>query len=71
MTKHETILTIHLQQGAKKTEIDGIHDDHIKIKVNSLPVDEKANSALICKNKLLLCLSPIATAQIFLEQRLI
>ena len=47
MTKHETILTIYLQPGAKKPEITGIHDGHIKIKVNSPPVDGKANNALI------------------------
>jgi len=44
---HETILTIYLQPGAKKPEIAGIHDGHIKIKVNSPPADGRANNALI------------------------
>ena len=45
--KNETIFTIYLQPGAKKSEVCGTHDGHIKIKVNSLPVDGKANAALI------------------------
>lgn len=47
MTKHNCILTIYLQPSAKKSEIVGLHDGHIKIKVNSPPIDGKANEALI------------------------
>lgn len=36
-----------MQPGAKKSEVSGMHDGHIKIKVNSPPVDGKANDALI------------------------
>ena len=47
LTKNEIILTIYLQPGAKKSEICGMHDSNIKIKVNSPPIDGKANEALI------------------------
>ena len=47
MSKNGIILSIYLQPGAKKSEVSGIHDGHIKIKVNSPPVDGKANEALI------------------------
>lgn len=43
----QTILTIYLQPGAKKSEVAGFHNGNIKIKVNSPPVDGKANEALI------------------------
>ncbi|PIZ04072.1 MAG: YggU family protein [Gammaproteobacteria bacterium CG_4_10_14_0_8_um_filter_38_16] len=43
----QTLITIYLQPGAKKSEVSGIHGGHIKIKVNSPPVDGKANEALI------------------------
>ena len=47
MSKKEIILDIYLQPGAKKSELSGVHDGHIKIKVNSPPIDGKANEALI------------------------
>lgn len=40
-------LTLHIQPGAKKTEIAGIHGDALKIRLNAPPVDGKANVALI------------------------
>ena len=40
-------LKIYLQPGAKKSEICGMHGDFIKIKVQSPPVDGKANEALV------------------------
>ena len=45
--KTEFILTVYLQPGAKKSEIVGLHDGNIKIKVKAPPVDGKANAALI------------------------
>lgn len=45
--KSEFVFTIYLQPGAKKSGVIGTHDGHIKIKVNSPPVDGKANEALI------------------------
>ena len=45
--KTEFILTVYLQPGAKKSEIVGLHDGNIKIKVKAPPVDGKSNAALI------------------------
>ena len=44
---NQLLITVYLQPGSKKTEVSGMHDGHIKIKVNSPPVDGKANEALI------------------------
>ena len=42
-----TTLTLHIQPGAKKTEIAGPHGDALKIRLAAPPVDGKANTALI------------------------
>ncbi|MFN6961920.1 MAG: DUF167 domain-containing protein [Rhodocyclaceae bacterium] len=41
------ILTLHIQPGAKKTEIAGLHGDALKIRLAAPPVDGKANDALL------------------------
>ena len=41
------ILKIHLQPNAKRNEICGTFDDMIKIAITTLPIDGKANEALI------------------------
>lgn len=43
----QTLITIYLQPGAKKCEVVDKHGDYIKIKVQSPPVDGKANQTLI------------------------
>ena len=43
----QALITVYLQPDAKKSEVSGMHDGHIKIKVNSPPVDGKANEVLI------------------------
>jgi len=41
------ILSLHIQPGAKKTEVVGLHGDALKIRLAAPPVDGKANAALV------------------------
>lgn len=40
-------LTLHIQPGAKKTEVAGLHGDALKIRLSAPPVEGQANSRLI------------------------
>ena len=40
-------LSLHIQPGAKKTEIAGLHGDTLKIRLAAPPVDGKANECLV------------------------
>lgn len=46
---HDDLLTVtlHVQPGAKRTEIVGLHGDALKIKLAAPPVEGKANDALL------------------------
>lgn len=41
------VLTLHIQPGAKKSEIAGPHGEALKIRLAAPPVDGKANDCLI------------------------
>lgn len=42
-----SVLTLHIQPGAKRTEIVGEHGDALKVRLAAPPVDGKANEALL------------------------
>lgn len=44
---NDALLTLHIQPGAKKTEIVGPHGDALKLRLAAPPVDGKANDALL------------------------
>lgn len=41
------LLTLHIQPGAKKTELAGLYGDALKIRLAAPPVDGKANDSLL------------------------
>lgn len=41
------MLSLHIQPGAKKTEVVGLHGAALKIRLAAAPVDGKANACLI------------------------
>lgn len=40
-------IQVYAQPGARRTEVVGLHDDCIKLRLASAPVDGKANACLI------------------------
>ncbi len=45
-TREGTLLTLHIQPGAKKTEYMGLHGDALKVRVAAPPVEGAANETL-------------------------
>ena len=43
----DVVLSLHIQPGAKKTEVAGVHGDALKIRLAAPPVDGKANLCLL------------------------
>lgn len=41
------VLSLHIQPGAKRTEIAGIHGDALKIRIAAPPVEGQANAKLL------------------------
>lgn len=40
-------LTLHVQPGAKRSEITGLHGEALKLKLAAPPIDGRANEALL------------------------
>lgn len=40
-------LTLHVQPGAKKSQISGLHGDALKIRLAAPPIEGRANEALL------------------------
>ncbi|HZZ91444.1 MAG TPA: DUF167 domain-containing protein [Usitatibacter sp.] len=41
------LLKIHVQPGAKRTEVAGLHGDALKVRVAAAAVEDRANDALV------------------------
>lgn len=44
---HSLLLTLYIQPNANRTEVSGLHDGALKIKVAAPPEDHKANDKLL------------------------
>ena len=41
------VLSIHVQPGARATEVAGIHGDSLKVRIQAPAIEDRANDALI------------------------
>ena len=44
---HALVLTLHVQPGAKRTEVAGLHGGALKIRLAAPPVEGRANAVLL------------------------
>lgn len=58
-------LTLHVQPGAKRTELAGLHGDALKIRLAAPPVEGRANEALL---KFIAGLFDVPVRQVELKQ---
>ena len=59
------MLTLHVQPGAKRSEIIGLHGDTLKIRLAAPPVEGRANEALL---KFIAELFDVTVRQVELKQ---
>lgn len=43
----DVLLVLHVQPGAKRTEVSGLHGDALKIRLAAPPIEGRANEALL------------------------
>lgn len=60
-----TTLTLHVQPGAKRSELFGLHGDALKIRLAAPPVEGRANEALL---KFIAALFEVPLRQVTLKQ---
>ena len=41
------VLSIHVQPGAWRTEVAGVHGDRLKVRINAPALEDRANEALV------------------------
>lgn len=58
-------LTLHVQPGAKKSEIAGLHGEALKIRLAAPPIEGRANDALL---RLIATLFDVPLRQVELKQ---
>lgn len=58
-------LTLHVQPGAKRSELSGLHGDALKLRLAAPPVEGRANEALL---KFIAALFEVPLRQVTLKQ---
>lgn len=61
----ELTLTLHIQPGAKRSEVAGLHGDALKIRLAAPPIEGRANEALL---KFIAGLFAVSVRQVELRQ---
>lgn len=58
-------VSLYIQPGAKQTEIYGLYDNSLKIRLNAPPTDGRANEALL---KFIALLCDVPVSQVLLQR---